>query len=90
MSSLKDTVDRLKSLEVEKLSLIAQVDDLRRLADAKADGLAIEINALKEELNQLMAVVGEEKHIMTPAETLKEKNFAYMKELAAKTLNQSP
>ena len=39
MSSLQNTIEKIKSLEAEKKSLFAEIDELKKLADAKASAL---------------------------------------------------
>ncbi|MGD6850809.1 MAG: hypothetical protein ACQCN6_01965 [Candidatus Bathyarchaeia archaeon] len=73
MSSLKQTVDRLKTLEAEKINLLAQVEDLKKIAEAKANSLESEIAALREEVSSLHSLVGTDKTQPSPSI---EKNFA--------------
>ena len=88
--SLKETVEKLKSLEAEKLGLLAEIEDLKRIAEAKSDTLANEIAALREELNSVRGIIEPQEPPPTLSEeSLKEKNLAHMKELAEKTLNES-
>jgi septal ring factor EnvC (AmiA/AmiB activator) len=72
MSSLKDTVERLKSLENEKQGLLAEIEDLKRIAEAKSNSLANEIAALKEEINSLKDIIEPQEPPPPPsAESLK-------------------
>ncbi len=73
MSSLKQTVDRLKTLEAEKLNLLTQVEDLKKIAEAKANSLESEIAALREEVSSLHSLMGTEK---TPLNPITEKDLA--------------
>jgi hypothetical protein len=89
MSNIKNTVDKIKNLEAEKLSLMAEVEELKRMADAKANALVTEISALKEEIN-LLKILMEQEQLQAPRqEHLKEKNLFYVKELAEKTTDAS-
>ncbi len=88
--SSKSTVDRLKNLEEEKLSLIAEVENLKMLADAKANALANEIASLRAEIKSLAALIGEEKpQLSSNGESPKERDLKNAKELAEKTLTAS-
>lgn len=87
MSGLKDTIDKIKSMEEEKASLLAEIEDLKRRADAKADALANEIAALREEVKSFKALMGQEKPQLPSDEYLKEKNLISVRELADKTID---
>ena len=50
MSSLKETIEKIKNLEAEKKNLIIEIDELKKTADAKATALENEIAALREEV----------------------------------------
>ena len=90
MSSLKSTVEKLKNLETEKLSLLAEIEELKKIAEAKSNTLADEIAALREEINSLKEVIEPQQPPSPPSEeSLKEKNLVYMQGLAEKTLNES-
>ena len=90
VSSLKNTVDKLKNLEAEKLSLLAEVEDLKKIAEAKSAALVNDIAALREEINSLKSLMGAEKP-QDPIgdDSLKEKNLVHLRELAKKTLDDS-
>ncbi len=53
MSSLKDTVEKIKSLEDEKKSLLLEIEELKKMADAKATALESEVGALRDEIRSL-------------------------------------
>ena len=90
MSSLKSTVDKLKNLEVQKQSLLAEVEELKRIAEAKSNVLANDIANLKEEINSLKALMEAEKpQLPVNNESVKERNLSHLRELAEKTLNES-
>ena len=57
MSSLKTTVDKIKSLEEEKRNLLLEIESLRKLADARANALENEVGALREEVKSLKIIV---------------------------------
>ncbi|HMK93930.1 MAG TPA: hypothetical protein VK536_00880 [Candidatus Limnocylindrales bacterium] len=90
MSSAKSIVDRVRSLETEKSSLSVEVENLKKMADAKADGLANEIVTLREEINTLKILMGQEKQVPPPSEKdIAQKNLASLKELVDKTVEKS-
>jgi predicted RNase H-like nuclease (RuvC/YqgF family) len=53
MSSLKETIERIRSLEDEKRSLLREIDELKEMADAKATNLESELSALRDEVRSL-------------------------------------
>ncbi|MGA3111130.1 MAG: hypothetical protein ABSE15_03760 [Candidatus Bathyarchaeia archaeon] len=67
MSSLQNTIEKIKSLEAEKRSLFAEIDELKKLADAKASALEIEVASLREEAKTLKALMGQEKLSVQPS-----------------------
>jgi hypothetical protein len=59
--SLKATVEKIKTLEAEKNSLLAEIEGLKKMADAKAVALENEVGALRAEAKSL-------KVLMSPSE----------------------
>jgi chromosome segregation ATPase len=57
MSTLKTTVDRIKSLEEEKRNLLLEIESLRKQADTRANTLENEVGALREEIKSLKIIV---------------------------------
>ena len=53
MSSLKNTIDKIKNLEAEKKSLLVEIEQLKKMADAKAVALESEVGALRDEVKSL-------------------------------------
>jgi len=72
MSSLKDRVKKIRSLEAEKLSLLAEIEDLKRMADAKANALVDDIASLREDIKSLKVLMGAEKLQEPPPDVMKE------------------
>jgi uncharacterized protein YlxW (UPF0749 family) len=61
MSSFKDTVEKIKALEAERKNLLLEIEELKRMADAKAKALESEINMLRDEVKSLRVLLrGEE------------------------------
>lgn len=88
MSNLKDTIVKIKTLEAEKISLLAEIEDLKRMADAKANALLNEIATLRDDLKSLKALMGQDKS-QPSAEYIKENNNADTKEIVTKTVDAS-
>jgi len=62
--SLKTTIEKIKLLEAEKKSLLAEIESLKKMADAKANSLESEVGALRDEVKSLKQLVGQ--HEQTP------------------------
>jgi uncharacterized protein (UPF0335 family) len=60
MSSLQSTIEKIKNLETEKKSLLQEIDELKRMADAKAAALESEVASLREEAKTLKTLMGQE------------------------------
>ena len=61
MSSFKSTIERIRALETERNNLLLEIDELKRMADAKAKALESEINMLRDEVKSLRILLsGEE------------------------------
>lgn len=69
MSSLKNTIERINSLEGEKQSLLLEIEGLKKIADEKATALESEVNALRDELRAISLVMG------GPKQTVERKLF---------------
>ena len=48
-SNLKTTIEKIRALEAEKKNLLVEIEELKKIADAKAVSLEIEVGALREE-----------------------------------------
>lgn len=60
MSSLKSTIDKIKSLENEKKNLLVEIEGLKKMADAKVATLENEVGFLRDEVKSLKVIVGPE------------------------------
>ena len=60
MSSLKNTIDKIKTLENEKKNLLVEIEGLKKMADAKAVALENEVGFLRDEVKSLKVIVGPE------------------------------
>jgi ATP:corrinoid adenosyltransferase len=53
MSILKNTIERLKNLKAEEKNLLLEIDELKKMADAKATALEGKVNTLRDEVKLL-------------------------------------
>ncbi len=60
MSSFKVTVERIRTLETERKNLLIEIEELKRMADAKAKALESEITMLRDEVKSLRILLGGE------------------------------
>jgi hypothetical protein len=56
--SLKNTIEKIKTLEAEKKNLLVEIEGLKKIADAKAVSLESEVGALRDEVKTLKTLVG--------------------------------
>ncbi len=61
MSNLQNTIEKIKILEAEKKSLVAEIDELKKMAEAKYSLLEAEVASLREEAKTLKTIMGQEK-----------------------------
>lgn len=61
MSSLKGTIEKIRSLENERKNILLEIEELRKMADSKARALESEVSMLREEVKSLRVLLnGEE------------------------------
>ncbi|MCW4008030.1 MAG: hypothetical protein NWF09_04995 [Candidatus Bathyarchaeota archaeon] len=60
MSSFKSTIERIRALENERKNLLLEIEELKKMADAKAKALESEINMLRDEVKSLRALLSGE------------------------------
>ena len=53
MSGIKGTVEQIRALEAERKNLMLEIEELKKMADAKAKALESEINMLRDEVKEL-------------------------------------
>jgi predicted nucleic acid-binding Zn-ribbon protein len=58
MSSFKNVVEKLKSLETERRNLLLEIEELKKMADSKAKALENEVSMLREEVKSLRVLLG--------------------------------
>jgi len=59
MKLLRDLRKKIEVLENEKVSLLAEVENLKKAAEAKASKLESEVNNLRDEVKALKELLGE-------------------------------
>jgi hypothetical protein len=60
LSSFKSTVERIRALETERKNLLLEIEELKRMADAKAKALESEITMLRDEVKSLRLLLSGE------------------------------
>jgi len=61
MSSFKNIVEKIRTLENERKNLLLEIEELKKMADAKAKALESEIDMLRDEVKSLRTLLsGEE------------------------------
>lgn len=57
-TTLKNLREKLKTLSTERSNLILEIDELKKMAEAKADALESEVGMLREEVKSLKQLLG--------------------------------
>lgn len=60
VSSFKSTVERIRALEAERKNLLLEIEELKKMADAKAKALESEITMLRDEVKSLRLLLSGE------------------------------
>ncbi len=60
MSTFKSIVEKIRALENERKNLLLEIEELKKMADAKAKALESEVNMLREEVKSLRVLLGTE------------------------------
>jgi uncharacterized protein YlxW (UPF0749 family) len=58
MNTFKNVVEKLKTLENERRSLLLEIEELKKMADSKANALENEVSMLREEVKSLRILLG--------------------------------
>ena len=58
MQTLRNLRDRIKTLETERANLMIEIDNLRRVAEARVSALDSEVAMLREEVKSLRDLLG--------------------------------
>ncbi|MEM3577470.1 MAG: hypothetical protein QXX51_03330 [Candidatus Bathyarchaeia archaeon] len=60
MSNIKTVIEKIRNLESERKNLLLEIEELKKMADAKARALESEISMLREEVKSLRILLGAE------------------------------
>ena len=60
MSTFKSTIEKIRALETERKNLLLEIDELKKMADAKAKALESEIGMLRDEVKSLRILLSGE------------------------------
>lgn len=60
MSSFKSTIEKIRALETERRNLLLEIEELKKMADAKAKALESEIGMLRDEVKSLRILLSGE------------------------------
>ena len=69
--SLKLTIEKIRSLETEKKNLLAEIEALKKTADAKAVALETEVVQLREEVKSVRILLNNPEPSKEPVQTNK-------------------
>ncbi len=58
VNTLKNLREKLKTLSSERANLLVEIDELKKMAEAKANALESEIGMLREEVSSLKQLLG--------------------------------
>ena len=60
VSGIKNTVEQIRALESERQNLLLEIEELKKMADAKARALESEISMLRDEVKELRLLLSGE------------------------------
>jgi cell shape-determining protein MreC len=60
MSSIKSTVEQIRAMESERKNLMLEIEELKKMAEAKAKALESELNMLRDEVKELRLLLSGE------------------------------
>jgi seryl-tRNA synthetase len=72
MSNFKSVIERLRTLENERKNLLLEIDELRKMADSRAEALQSEVSMLKEEVKSLRVLLGADEPELDPVQKKKQ------------------
>jgi len=75
MSNLKSIAERITSLETERKGLLAEIEELKKMADSKAQALESEVGMLREEVRSLRVLLGADEPSLEPLEQEQKKKL---------------
>ncbi len=89
MSGLKDTNEKIRNLEIEKKNLLAEIEELQKMADVKAAILENEVASLREEIESVKILLEQGTKQQPNDISFQEETKVSAKELVEKTLAES-
>ena len=76
IASLKTTIEKIRNLEDEKKSLLLEIDELKKMSEARATALECEVNALQDKVKSLrILTLGPEPSVDQRQKNRKNKTF---------------
>jgi hypothetical protein len=60
MNGIKGTIEQIRTLESERQNLLLEIEELKKMADAKARALESEISMLRDEVKELRLLLSGE------------------------------
>jgi regulator of replication initiation timing len=72
MSNFKSVIERLRTLENERKNLLLEIEELRKMADSRAEALQSEVSMLKEEVKSLRVLLGADEPEPDPVQKKKQ------------------
>jgi hypothetical protein len=60
MNGIKSTIEQIRTLETERRNLMLEIEELKKMADAKAKALESEISMLRDEVKELRLLLSGE------------------------------
>ena len=60
MNGIKGTIEQIRTLESERQNLLLEIEELKKMADAKARALESEIGMLRDEVKELRLLLSGE------------------------------
>ena len=60
MNGIKGTIEQIRALESERQNLLLEIEELKKMADAKARALESEISMLRDEVKELRLLLSGE------------------------------
>jgi hypothetical protein len=72
MNNFKSVIERLRTLENERKNLLLEIEELKKMADSRADALQNEVNMLKEDVRSLRMLLGADEPEPDPGQKKKQ------------------
>jgi len=72
MSNFKNVIERLRTLQNERKNLLLEIEELKKMADSRAEALQSEVSMLKEEVRSLRMLLGADEPEPDPVQKKKQ------------------